>query len=247
MRLVSWNIQQGGGTRVDRICARLEGWKPDICVLVEYCNTESSQAIRNYLHQQLGLTYMQETLMPGDSHRVYGLLVASRWQLTTIESLLPGAIPQRWRLLRVGGETPSLTLGAAYVPNRGEDAGDKCDYLESLVTFTRDWPYGPGIIVGDFNTGRKAVDEEAPYFVDFEERFMVGMEQSGWADAFRVFHPDDRRYSWWNNFQGKRTGFLLDHAFVNPALAPVLIDCNLVHDEQDWPSDHSALIIDLSY
>jgi exonuclease III len=101
--------------------------------------------------------------------------------------------------------------------------------------------------VGDFGSGRQQIDEEVPYFNEREQAFWQQMHAAGWADAFASLRPDERRYSWWRRLEGAYRGLRVDHAFVHPALRPSLAASDLIYAEQDWPSDHAALLVDLMH
>jgi exonuclease III len=241
LRIVAWNIQQGGDTRREPITARLMEWQPDVCILLEYGNTDASRWVRNRL-EEAGLSSTIETI---DIRRYYeyGMLVAARWPLHVLSDQMEGARDQRWRLVRIDDPLP-LTIGCAHVTQRSERPGNKYRYLQSLVELKQSWPHGEGLIVGDFNTGRQGIDEETPYFNDQEQAFMENMVTDGWTDGFRHMHGDEHVYTWWRRIEGQMKGFRMDHAFVSPALLPRLERCNLVYD--DNASDHAALIIDLA-
>jgi exonuclease III len=244
LRIVVWNIQQGGGNRSKAIWEQLAALQPDICVLVEYCYMEPSRWLRNRLHEA-GLTHHIETVDYTNRPFDGGLLVASRWSLETQDCPLDGALERRWRLVRVEHPEP-LVLGVAYVPTRSERPGNKYRYLRSLVSLAHEWPYEPGLIVGDFNSGQQDSDEEVPYFNEREAAFMGDMSAQGWADGFRWMHPDQQPYSWWRRVEGEFQGFRVDHAFVHPALLPRLQRTDLLRDDDTWPSDHAVLVIDLA-
>jgi exonuclease III len=241
LRIVAWNIQQGGDTRREPITAHLVEWRPDVCILLEYGNTDASRWVRNRL-EDTGLSSRIETI---DVRRYYeyGMLVAARWPLHVLGDQLEGARARRWRLVQADGPLP-LVIGCAHVTNRSERPGNKYHFLQSLVELKRSWTHGAGLIVGDFNTGQQGIDEETPYFNDWEQAFMETMVADGWADGFRHLHGDERAYSWWRRIEGQMQGFRMDHAFVSPALLPHLQSCDLVYDEN--ASDHAALVIDLA-
>ena len=46
MRLLAWNIRQGGGTRLSRIIAAIVQHEADVLVLSEYCGGESGERLR---------------------------------------------------------------------------------------------------------------------------------------------------------------------------------------------------------
>jgi len=56
MRIVSWNIRAGGGTRVGSIARQLEGWAPDIVALCEFRATPPSRELASSL-ASLGLAH----------------------------------------------------------------------------------------------------------------------------------------------------------------------------------------------
>ncbi|WP_370650205.1 endonuclease/exonuclease/phosphatase family protein [Oscillochloris sp. ZM17-4] len=89
LRIVAWNIQQGGAARAPAIAERLTEWQPDICILSEYRNTDGSKRLRAHL-DSLGLIHSLSTVQDGDYWQQYGLLLASRWPLTPLDVALDG-------------------------------------------------------------------------------------------------------------------------------------------------------------
>ena len=73
MRFMTWNIQNGGGSRVDEICRRIGESDPDVLALTESRNT-NEPAIRHRL-TALGYGHIV-TSKPED--RQNGLLVAAK-------------------------------------------------------------------------------------------------------------------------------------------------------------------------
>jgi exonuclease III len=249
LRLVGWNIQQGGSDdRRELLVERLTTWQPDVCVVIEYANNDPSRWVRNRL-TDAGLSHIIETVKPGSRRDDYGLLVAARWPLVALDSSLEGAPDLRWRLLHVQHTLPDLpsplTLGAALLPGRSERPGHKYRFLAALAALAQNWAEPPGLLLGDFGSGRQQIDEEVPYFNEREHAFWQQMHAAGWADTFAHLHPDERRFSWWRRLESDYRGLRVDHAFVHPALLPHLAAAELLHDEQDWPSDHAALLVDL--
>jgi len=60
IKIVAWNIQQGGGSRVSQICSALIESKSQIIALNEFKNNSKGEAIRSkllqagYFHQLVG-------------------------------------------------------------------------------------------------------------------------------------------------------------------------------------------------
>lgn len=243
LRLVVWNIQQGGGTRANELLAQLAAWQPDLCVLLDFANMETSRVLRNRLGDA-GLTHREQTVDYRSAPDIYGLLIASRWPLEVLDVELDGAPPHRWRLVRVNRPSP-LTLGAVQVTQRSERPGHKYRCLAALGELALTWSGDPGLLVGDFGSGQPDKDEEVPYFNAREAALLEHMAAAGWTDAFRQQHPDERRFSWCRRLEGALRGLRVDHAFLSPELVPYLQQCELLSTTEDWPSDHAALLLDL--
>ena len=74
LRLLSWNIRQGGGTRLSAITAALVRHEADILVISEYRGGDSASRLREAL---IGLGYRHQTGLappPGKN----GVLIAAR-------------------------------------------------------------------------------------------------------------------------------------------------------------------------
>jgi exonuclease III len=103
------------------------------------------------------------------------------------------------------------------------------------------------LIVGDFNTGRHCIDEKGRTF-SCADQFET-LAASGWCDAWRHIHGDEREYTWFSRLRGgvQGNGFRLDHAFVTPPLLARVQDCRYSHAEREAQvSDHSILILDIA-
>jgi exodeoxyribonuclease-3 len=75
----------------------------------------------------------------------------------------------------------------------------------------------------------------------------------GYQDAFRVLHPDVRRYTWWRSFKQNWSflkGFRLDYILI-PTTIPTtaLLRCSILASYRylDNPSDHAPLLLTYRY
>ena len=116
MRIVSWNIRQGGGLQSHLICQQLQARSPDIVGLCEFRGTTPSRSIAAAL-MEMGLVYQHSTVNPA-KHASNRLLLASRWPLylRAPEGVL--ASTGRWIDARVAAER-DLGVILMWVPNRG--------------------------------------------------------------------------------------------------------------------------------
>ncbi len=242
MRIVFWNIRAGGGVRVPAIGRRLGRWAPDLVALCEYRGSEPSARLAAAL-REMGLPHQRTTVDPRRP-TVNRLLVASRWPLVDLGGRYGPAPAGRWLLSGVAAPAP-FALGAMHIPNRVEGTKDR--FQAGVLRLLRDWRHGPGLLLGDTNSGLPGIDEEAPAFGPREARWMAALDRLGWADAFRRLHGGARAYTWYS--PNGANGFRIDHAFANRDLS-----ARVVTMRYDWggppgrrrgPSDHAAIVLDL--
>lgn len=246
MRVVAWNIRAGGGRRVEGIHAQLRRWRPDVLVLSEFRATAPSRELAARLAAD-GWRWQRATVSAAAPAR-NGLLIAARAPLR--RAALRGATPpaDRWLSVRAHpGPGDGISLGAMHVPNRA--SGRKAMFHDAVLAVARRWRPGPALLIGDTNSGRIGVDEEAPAFDRREDGWMAALAAAGWRDAYRALHGDRRAYTWYSPNAGN--GFRLDQAFCNAALLPRLRAVRHVWGRverdarRDALSDHAALVVDL--
>ncbi len=111
------------------------------------------------------------------------------------------------------------------------------------------------IITGDYNTAHNEIDLKNPKanenysgFLRIERDWLDRIVANGYVDAFRHFHPDTVKYSWWTYRFGARkrnAGWRIDYFFVsrnmidNGEIAQAFID-NDIHG-----SDHCPVGLDI--
>jgi exonuclease III len=245
MRIVAWNIRAGGGRRVAALTRQLERWRPDVVALSEFRATGPSRALAAALAAG-GLLHQLTTAdpaRPGSN----ALLVAARWPLRLVRLRAAPTEPCRWLLAAVDGPLP-LVLGAMHVPNRASRR--KYPFLDAVLACARRWRHGPALLVGDTNSGRRGIDEQARAFNVREEGWIDALAACGWQDAFRHLRADLRAYTWYS--PNGRNGFRIDQAFVNTALLGRLMEIAYVwgragrRRRRDSLSDHAAVLLDLA-
>ena len=73
----------------------------------------------------------------------------------------------------------------------------------------------------------------------------------GMTDAFKAFHPEDGRYSFWDYQRGawnRDHGLRIDHLLLSPQAADRLLDADIDRKPRGWekPSDHTPVWCQLS-
>jgi exodeoxyribonuclease III len=230
MRLLAWNIRQGGGSRLVRIADALAWHEADVLVLSEYRGGESARRLRAALE---ALGYRHATALappPGRS----GVVIAARCTFRD-NGAVGNGLPEPYRMVAV--QFSGFALTGIYMPNLIA----KVPYWEALITFLQSGGGRPALAVGDFNTCRPYLDEAGA--IDRTAHYMDRIAEIGLCDLWRRRNPDLREYSWFSTWGN---GFRIDHAFLTEALAARAGTIRYSHAERlAGISDHSPLILEL--
>lgn len=156
-----------------------------------------------------------------------------------------------------------VRVSSVYVPN-GRSVGSehyeaKLAWLEALrrhVEETCD-PGANVAVCGDFNVAPDDRDVWDPaafvgstHVSEPERQAIKALEQWGLIDAFRLQHPEERLFSWWDYRAGdfhKHKGMRIDLVLMTRPLAErvtlALIDRNARKGK--LPSDHAPVLVDV--
>ncbi|HYM71622.1 MAG TPA: endonuclease/exonuclease/phosphatase family protein [Stellaceae bacterium] len=230
LRLLAWNIRQGGGSRLPAIAEALIRHDADVLVLSEYRGGDSALRLREVL-ERLGYRHVTTPRPPPGKN---GVLIAARRRFRT-HGALSHDLPEPYRLVEV--EFSRFLLYGVYMPNLRE----KVPYWEALIARLAGRTGEPVLAIGDFNTCRAYVDEPGTF--DKTAYFIDRVEAIGFCDLWRRRYPDGREFSW---FSTRGNGFRIDHAFLSPGLAARAGAVRYSHGERlAGLSDHSPLIVEL--
>ena len=148
MRLLAWNIRQGGGSRLPRIADALKRQDADIVVLSEYRGGPSAPRLCSAL-QALGYRHAT-TLVPPPSRN--GVLVAARYPFRERGAVDIG-LPEPYRMVSV--DFASFRLNGIYMPNLLA----KVPYWEALIAALSSksathalWPSATSTLVAHMST-----------------------------------------------------------------------------------------------
>lgn len=125
----------------------------------------------------------------------------------------------------------------AYFPNGGRDEEHfqfKLRYYEKFLVHVKklEKKYTQVIFCGDLNVAHNEIDLARPKenskqigFLPIERAWVDKVESQGFIDTFRSKHPDEIRYSWWDQktrARERNVGWRIDYIFVSSSLSDAL-------------------------
>jgi exodeoxyribonuclease III len=244
MRLLTWNIQHGGGTRIPRIVEEISAYDPDVVAVTEYRATPGI-ALRAAMKER-GLPFCETTNPPGSRN---GIAVFSCSPIHLKPSPAPTESQVRWLDL----DLPEYGFGAGILHIMAAGSGmrspcnlAKINFWNAVLVAAEVRLHQPHLLVGDWNTGTHRVDESGKTFICSEH--FAKLSEIGWTDMWRHHNPGTTEYTWYSKFKGgvRANGFRLDHVFATPSLRVRVASCRYSHVERDAGlTDHSMVIVDV--
>jgi exonuclease III len=234
VRLLVWNIQQGGGPRRQRITEAIGAHGPDIVALIEFIPT-----VGGSLAESLRAAGFVHRICTKRNGRDYAVCVLSKTPISSRHSGIP-ALDDSGLWLEIAVPAHRFRLGVVHVPTKTQNKMK--EFLSALVEVGSRYSNRSFLFAGDFNTGIGPADGPLKNFGD-GDRF-VALQENGFTDMWRHFHSDliEFTYTWPRSGKSYR----IDHALASRRLLPRIRDCRYSHLERDSrASDHSALLVEI--
>ena len=255
MKIASWNVNSVK-VRLPHLLAYLEDAQPDVMCLQE---TKCPAADFPTLEVS-GLGYHVETI----GQRSYnGVALLSKEPARDLVCGLPGNSEDeqpRYIEASFGG----VRVASIYLPNGNPVDTDKFIYklawMERLVDHTRDQLRCeiPFVLAGDYNICPTDDDVYDP--VAFRDDALCRLEARsrfrtlvylGLTDAYRVFHHEPHRYTFWDYQAGRwhrDEGLRIDHLLLSPHAADRIVACDIDKKPRakDRSSDHTPIWCELA-
>jgi len=228
MRILNFNIQFGGGNRIQLILDYILSNDFDLIVLTEFVkNNHGHEIIDNLVDKGYKTQASNED-------KNLGSFIACK------EDFIVKKVEDRWTEIYI----PKLDLYVlgVYIPVSG--GSEKNNFWNNILNYSKKNIDENVLIMGDFNSCTK---EDSGNRTDYNPNDLINLEALGYIDLWKYNSNDDSdRYTW---YYRTGTGFRIDYAFVSPKLGDTLIDVISTHDKsirESKISDHSPLIINVN-
>jgi endonuclease/exonuclease/phosphatase family metal-dependent hydrolase len=232
MRVLTYNIWNGGEDRLEAIAAVLRGADPDAVALVE----ATSRANAEWLARSLGME-----LAFGEANLGFHVAWLSRLPIRRAHNHRPPLLAKT--VLEIELETAGevVRLFATHLASR-HDPRPPNEEIPAVLAAMRRSGDSPHALVGDFNA--LAVGDpvgEPPPGVEPRGEAIEGVPRlaisplldAGYVDCFRALHSQEPGHTYLASAPWLR----LDYVFASPALAGRLQACDVVRGE---PAPHAS-------
>ncbi|KQN35699.1 exodeoxyribonuclease III [Sphingomonas sp. Leaf407] len=153
-----------------------------------------------------------------------------------------------------GGDVPDRAVNPKF--------GQKLDFLERMIDWSKGLGDTPVLLTGDFNVAPLESDvwshkalldvvSHTPIEIETLARLQAAND---WVDLGRHFHPAPARlHTWWSyrakDWAASDRGRRLDHMWASPALAPRAVAHRVHEDCRSWlkPSDHVPIVTEFAF
>ena len=258
MRLVTWNVNSLR-QRLPRVLEFVEEHAPDVICLQE--TKSDADAFPHAALREAGYGAADHS---GGRWAGVAILAREPHELIDPSRGLPGEPAQdecRWVEATVDG----VRIVSTYVPNGrvvdSEWYAQKLDFLAAAAERVRQLhaadPAMPLVVAGDMNVAPEDLDVYDPVAFATEthvtppERDALRRlaQAGGLRDAFRVLHPDERQFTWWDYRAGhfhKNLGLRIDLALVSEEIGGRLTRAGMERPYRKGrrPSDHAPLLVE---
>jgi exodeoxyribonuclease-3 len=253
VRLATWNVNSLN-VRLPRVVEWIGLHAPDVL-----CLQETKQADAKFDHQAFtSLGY--ESVHHGEG-RWNGVAIISRVGIEDV-TMGFGAAEDELGARLVGATCGDVRIMSAYVPNGrsldSEHYAAKLRWLGRLGDLLGEFDRSSQVaVLGDFNVAPFDDDvwdvaelEGMTHVSEPERAALRALEQAGYEDVFRRFHPDGGIFSWWDYRDGafhRGHGMRIDLIYASEALAARAVDAFVDRDARKGtkPSDHAPVVVDL--
>lgn len=255
MRIATYNVN-GVTARLANLLEWLEGTRPDVVCLQELKTTDDKFPAAALEKAGYGALWFGQKSWNG-----VAILTRGHEPIETRRRLPgePADAQARYLEAAVGG----VLVGCLYAPNGNPVGSDK--FEAKLAWYQRFTAHAaqlletgaPVVLAGDYNIIPTDLDVYVPdrwrddaLFAPALKETYLRLVGSGWLDALRSRHPDERIYTFWKylrNAYQRDAGLRIDHLLLSPAAAERFIAVGVDRPWRGRPkaSDHAPVWVEL--
>lgn len=237
VKILSWNILQGGGRRAENIAKAILDHKPDIVTLQEFRNGDGGKHIAAAL-KNAGLTYQYfgET----EKSSEHTIFIASRFGFDAGEFLSEPVTPIP--ILEAFFSKEQLGFELILLPVHFPQKKPQVPLFVKLIEETRSLIKTNTLLIGDLNCGIPLEDSQTDSF--FATQYFQTMLNDGWIDSWRSRNKEAREFTWISSV--RKNGFRYDQALSSSSFDQQIKKIYYDHTVRDNKySDHSAMLVEL--
>lgn len=252
MKIATWNVNSLK-VRLPQVLSWLEAHQPDILLLQEIKMTDANFPASVFLEQGY-FSY-------ASGQKAYnGVACLSKKEMNGAVLDFPNFDDPSRRLLAL--DFDGIRIINVYVPN-GEAVGAekyqyKLKWLEQFILFLKEQltQYQYLCIGGDFNIAPADLDVHDPLrwqgkilCSELERQAFSKILELGLVDAFRLAHPSEKLYSWWDyRLRGfeRNWGMRIDHLLLTPNFSIENCEIDPKPRAHERPSDHAPVWVCVS-
>ena len=233
MKLLSWNILQGGGRRAGDIVKTIARHAPDIVTLQEFRRGSGEAEIASGL-KKAGLKFIH---IPETQGKENTIIIASKFGFDA-GPFLP--VPHNpLHLLEAYFSKNALGFELSLIAVHFPQKKAQVPLFEALKTDSASLLKMNALIIGDMNCGIPLIDSDSKSF--YATNYYQDLLYAGWIDSWRSRHKDAREFTWTSNRTENR--FRYDQILASPDMDARLKSVSYDHAPRlDKYSDHSLII-----
>lgn len=237
LKVVSWNILHGGGTRCEGILKSIEDTGADIVTLQEFRHGSSKTVLLAGLNEMgLNTIYAPET----NNARENSLIIATRLPMCA-EKFPSDQTSSPLHAIKAEIEVSAL-ISLNFISVHFPQKKAQIPLFNALLDLPDSWLDEYSMLIGDFNCGIPLEDSQTKTF--YATHLFQQLLHSGWCDSWRRRHPQVREFTWVST--RKSNGFRYDHVLTSSALDELILKAEYDHSVREQKhSDHSCLIVEL--
>lgn len=234
MKILAYNISDGGDARLSLIAALIRQQRPDAVALLE----ANSRANAEWLAWELGMQFAF-----GEAHCACHVAWLSYLPIRRRANHRHAALAKTLLEIEVSWEGEATYLFATHLASRHEPP-EPVDEVPIILGLLAPLGARPHLLVGDLNAFRPGdpvgippvgVVPRGDATGDTPRRAIGQLLDAGYLDCYRALHPDTPGYT----YPAVAPWLRLDYVFAAPQLAERLAACNIVTgSEAAQASDH---------